>query len=469
VGSGWQRTRTWLVSVLSWRIEGSWAEELTLARKDVVLDRVVILVWVAVFMMPFAILSYVATMDSTLLPRAATIVAIGEALVLVVRALVKRGVFDRAPQLAPFVLVGGVFGPVASATCVLTATVGGFFFSYFLIAIAFISLFPVDVRVVLATCFALGASYASAVLFRSPIVFDPIVTTNLLYVVYVAVLAVIFNRVLAAQFFDERRARLDLKKARDALLGEMAVAQEIQSLLLPPRDATLPGHVVRGVMVPADEVGGDYYDVVEMGKRRFVAVGDVSGHGITSGVTMMMARSCLVGALAANHEASLEEIYRSLNLGLRRNLERMQMRLHMTFALVEDLGGGRFRAIGAHLPVLVWRYKTREVEEHELSGVWLGVLDDIPDDVLRVVDIELSAGDLFLLYTDGVIEMFRGDEMFGYDRLRAAMLESAEHGPDHVIAAILRDVRGFGGVHEDDITLLALQYKGEARVANAAA
>ncbi len=467
MASAWTRTTQWLASALTWQIEGPWREELVLARKEVVLERVVILIWVASFMMPFAIFLFVGLTDGARLPSAIGLVAAAEVVVFAIRAAIKRGLLDRTPQIAAFLLVGCVFGPVASSVCALTD--GGFFFSYFLIALAFVSLFPVDVRVVAATCFALACSYFGSVLARSPIVIDRSVAINLLYFADITILAVVFNRVLATQFFDERRARLDLKKARDALLGEMAVAQEIQSLLLPPRDTTLPGHAVRGVMVPADEVGGDYYDVVDTGKRRFVAVGDVSGHGITSGVTMMMARSCLIGALAANNDASLEEIYRSVNNGLRRNLERMRMRLHMTFALVEDVGNGRFRALGAHLPLMVWRKQTQEIEEQELFGVWLGVLDEIPDDMMRVIDIELAPGDLLLLYTDGVVETFRGDEMFGYERLRDAVAKSAERGPEQVVATILREVQGFGTEHEDDITLLALQYKGEGKVATAAA
>src|SRR5262249_23224145 len=70
---------------------------------------------------------------------------------------------------------------------------------------------------------------------------------------------------------------------------------------------------------------------------------------------MMMARASLLGVLAARPDAPLGEVYGRLNECLRRTLERTGLRLYMTLALVEAVGGGRFRAVGAHLPVLVRR------------------------------------------------------------------------------------------------------------------
>ena len=72
-------------------------------------------------------------------------------------------------------------------------------------------------------------------------------------------------------------------------------------------------------------------------------MGDVSGHGVTSGLAMMMARANLLGALAANPTASLSEVYRVLNYSFGQNLERMGVQLYMTLALVEVFPGGSSR------------------------------------------------------------------------------------------------------------------------------
>src|SRR5690606_35563135 len=101
-------------------------------------------------------------------------------------------------------------------------------------------------------------------------------------------IGLVLNRVIVRMFFDERLARIELRDSRDALIAEMKVAQQIQRLLL-PKSPRLPGFDVYGVMLPATEVGGDYYDVFETSQgRRFLVIGDAAGHGVTAGLTMMM-------------------------------------------------------------------------------------------------------------------------------------------------------------------------------------
>jgi phosphoserine phosphatase RsbU/P len=201
--------------------------------------------------------------------------------------------------------------------------------------------------------------------------------------------------------------------------------------------------------------------IVTSNQRRVFAIGDVSGHGLTSGLTMMMARSSLVGALEADPDLRLEPLFVALNTSLRRNLERMRLRLYMTFVLVEDLGDGRYRAVGAHLPLLVWRERERRVEEIDVHGVWLGLLDHVPEDQIAAQEIRLDPGDSVLLYTDGIVESMKADEMFGMARLRAVYAASAAGGPDAAIAAILEAAERFGGDRNDDITLLGLRYTGK--------
>lgn len=254
---------------------------------------------------------------------------------------------------------------------------------------------------------------------------------------------------------------LELRAARDSLFAEVEVAHEIQTLLLPQRPV-LPGSVVTGRMLPAAEVGGDYYDVLELEGRRFLAIGDVSGHGVTSGLTMMMARAGLLGILEGNPRAPLGLVYRALNRCLRHNLERMGIEMYMTFALVEVLPEGRFEAVGQHLPMLIHRQRNGEVEFIELTGAWLGVLDDLSDDMLPSVNFQLEQGDLLVLYTDGIIERFAGKKMYGFERLKDVIRQNATKGPEGLIQATLEDLNKFSTEQKDDVTILVLSYQGEA-------
>jgi len=459
----WSATRRLLVGAT----EGEYAEQLRLQRREVVLERTVVLVWISVFMMPFAIWTYVALVAPTRLPLAISVVVVAIGAVMIVRGLVRAGVFDRHYHLSMVVLVGGVFGPVASMITGLTREhgAGGFFFSYFLIYMAFATLYPAQLKWVLVTSATLTASYVVGLIIQDGgIVFDSRTRTDLAYFVDVTVLAVLLNRVICGLFFEERRGRIELRRARDALFSEMEVAQKIQMSLV-PEDPTLPGLAVCGVMMPASEVGGDYYDVITTAAgRRFLAIGDVSGHGVTSGLTMMMARASLVGALEAQPTATLPELYAALNRGLRHNLIRMGLKHFMTCALVEHVGEGRFRAVGGHLPALVYRFASGNVEQVELAGVWLGVLEDLPAALVPVTDIELDEGDHMLLYTDGVTELMIGKDMFGLDRLRVLFASVAAGGPQRVLEAVLVELQRFSREQDDDVTLLAVQ-RGRERQA----
>jgi len=150
------------------------------------------------------------------------------------------------------------------------ATGGDFLFAFFLIYFAFTALFPADAMWIVVTSLAIVTSYvvSAFVGLTGAATHDPQLVNNLIYFMELTFIGVVLNRVLCKLFFDERRARIDLRGARDALFAEMEVAQDIQTLLL-PGEPTLPGFALHGLMTPAAEVGGDYYDVIETeGGRR---------------------------------------------------------------------------------------------------------------------------------------------------------------------------------------------------------
>ena len=463
--------RIWrgIVDSLRGDVAGRHAEELRGAQAEVILARTQVLIWISVFVMPTACWGYVWFSAPQRIMTAVWIVLAAIGAVMTILLLVRRGVFDKQYQLSMLVLVGGVFAPTGAAILEITQAFGGdFFFAFFLIFFAFTALYPADVKWILLTSLAIIGFFTGARVFRPEgIVFDTKLVNSLIYLLELTFIGVVLNRVMCKLFFDERKSRIELRAARDALFAEMEVAQGIQTLLLPKRP-TLPGHRVAGRMVTASEVGGDYYDVIEAPNgRMFLAIGDVSGHGVTSGLTMMMARASLLGTLAADPGAGLPLLYTALNRSLRQNLARMDLKLYMTFALFEHLGGGRYRAVGSHLPALVFRHSRGTIDEVELTGTWLGVVDELTPALVPEATFDLAWGDLMLLYTDGIIERLSGVEMFGFDRLKSAMVESAPRGPEAVIDTVLGVLQKYDAHQDDDITMLALHYVGDAALAKA--
>ncbi len=462
----------WHVLRGAWRsdLTGVHREELRQAQRDVILSRTVVLIWISVFVMPSTIWAFVYFAARPQLVMAVWIVLAAIAAVLLLRLTLSRGAFRTHYHLSMLVLVGGVFGPTGSAIMALARASGGdFLFAFFMIYFAFTALFPADALWIVITSAAIIASYVLSTLIGLGGGHDPALINNLIYMLELTFIGVVLNRVLCKLFFDERRARIDLRRARDALFAEMEVAQDIQTLLL-PAEPRLPGYLLHGLMMPAAEVGGDYYDVIETeGGRRLVAVGDVSGHGVTTGLTMMMVRASLVGTLESRPDAPLPEIYAAMNRCLRRNLERMNLRLYMTFALLEHVGGGRFRAVGGHLPALVHRAGKKTVEEIDFAGIWLGVLDKITLEMVPETSFELGKGDTLLLLTDGVVERCGdGDKgMFGFERVHELLGASAERGPAHVIDSLMTALAEHGKEQDDDVTVVALQYVGNLAAAQA--
>ena len=193
--------------------------ELIAAQREVVLSRVVILIWISTIVMPTTIWSYVYFTAPEQLEAAVWIVLLAIVVVLALRSLVIRGVFDRFYHLAMLLLVGGVFGPTGAAIIELThAAQNDFFFAFFLIYFAFAALFPAHVLWILMTSLALITSYTGARLFRpeQPI-FDGQLVSNLIYLVELTLISVILNRVVSRLYFDERRSRIQLARANESL------------------------------------------------------------------------------------------------------------------------------------------------------------------------------------------------------------------------------------------------------------
>jgi serine phosphatase RsbU (regulator of sigma subunit) len=197
-----------------------------------------------------------------------------------------------------------------------------------------------------------------------------------------------------------------------------------------------------------------------VGRRTMVAIGDVSGHGVTSGLAMMMARASLVAVLEANPRASLAEIYRVLNRCLRLNFSRMGVSRYMTFALIEYLGEGRLTAVGGHLPILIYRRSSGRIEEIELEGMWLGVMDELDEGAVPETPLVLGPEDRLILYTDGIVEHSSAGRMFGFERLKELIHRHSDKAPAELIDSVLREVDRFSGLREDDMTMLVVDHRG---------
>jgi phosphoserine phosphatase RsbU/P len=255
------------------------------------------------------------------------------------------------------------------------------------------------------------------------------------------------------------RARAEVQVARDALWGEMEVATRIQTALL-PSDRTLGPYRVAARMVPAAEVGGDYYDVVETDAgARWVAIGDASGHGVESGLVMMMAQTAV--ATVVQHDPSLGPagVFRAVNRVLFDDVARLGGGRYMTMSLVR-LEPDRLVLAGKHQDLLVWRAAERRVETVAIEGAWLGVVREVEGELPEQV-VPMAPGDAALFFTDGAVEAVgRAGDMFGEERLADALARATGLEPAAALQVLLDEVMRFQLRQDDDVTLMLVKREG---------
>jgi len=267
------------------------------------------------------------------------------------------------------------------------------------------------------------------------------------------------NEHLEQQVADRTR---ELQSTLSEVWAEMDLAKKIQTVLLPPNQR-LKNYEIAAIMNPAESVGGDYYDVVPSADRLWVAIGDVSGHGVTAGLIMMMIQTAIRTLISASGNTgpySPADVLVRANQAVRSNLERVGNGQYMTITLLE-IDGPRVRFAGLHQDLLVYRAARGFVERIETHGVWIGVLEDVSR-LLEDESFVLEPGDVVLLYSDGITELRLQGQLLGTEELaRRFQLTAREgYGPSAIIRNLIESVADLTA--NDDVTLLALRYSPDA-------
>ncbi len=284
-----------------------------------------------------------------------------------------------------------------------------------------------------------------------------------------------------AQSFNEMTAAVRKGReeavARERLERELRTAREIQDRLLPHEMPVVPGYEITGVSVPSLQVGGDYFDFLDLpGERLGIAVADVSGKGIPAALLMANLQALLRGQVI--HAQSVSETVSRMNDLLVGSTD-MGRFATLFYGVLERATGAFTYTNAGHNPPLL-RRAGGSVEELRTGGLLLGML---PSRSYRQETVELRAGDTLVLYTDGITEaegpvapppqarpqVAEGadDEEepdlpvnhFGEERLRAVVDQAAARGAPAVREAVLGAVRehAAGVPPSDDITLVVIR------------
>jgi serine phosphatase RsbU (regulator of sigma subunit)/DNA-binding LacI/PurR family transcriptional regulator len=252
------------------------------------------------------------------------------------------------------------------------------------------------------------------------------------------------------------------KAEQQRLEQELSIATRIQTSIL-PRDLSVSGLEIAATMLPATEVGGDYYDVLPTPEGCWLGIGDVAGHGLRPGLVMMMLQSIVSALVRSNPDAAPQDVLKVVNGVLYENVrERLRQDEHATLSLISYRRNGELTFAGAHEDMLVLRAETAEVEAVRTLGTWVGATRDI-EQATEDAHYTLRDGDVLLLYTDGVIEAQDATgEQFGVDRLARELGRLGRAPAAEIRDGLCAAVTSFMTEQKDDIALLVARYRAPA-------
>jgi serine phosphatase RsbU (regulator of sigma subunit) len=244
--------------------------------------------------------------------------------------------------------------------------------------------------------------------------------------------------------------------------AELDFVGQMQQLVLPTPDelAAIDGLDIVAFMEPAEEVGGDYYDILHTDGVVTIGIGDVTGHGLESGILMVMTQAA-VRTLQEIRESDPVRCLDTLNRMLSRNVQRMRSDKNLTLALL-TYAHGHVSISGQHEEAIIVRHggAIERINTIDL-GFPLGLEADITD-CIRHTCVELQPGDGVVLYTDGITEAADiHHRLYGIERLCTVISQHWAGTAHDIQAAVMADVRCHIGAQKvfDDITLVVAKQR----------
>ncbi|VXD17068.1 Protein serine/threonine phosphatase with Cache sensor [Planktothrix serta PCC 8927] len=251
-----------------------------------------------------------------------------------------------------------------------------------------------------------------------------------------------------------------LKQENLRMSAELDVARQIQQMILPKPEELegIEGLDICGYMEPADEVGGDYYDVLNIDGIVTIGIGDVTGHGLESGLLMLMTQTA-VRTLKEVREQDSTRFLDTLNRTIYKNVQRMNSERNLTLAIL-NYSEGNLSVSGQHEETIIIRKGGRieRIDTMDL-GLPIGIDDEIIDFISRTT-LELEPGDGVVVYTDGITEAKdMNKKQYGIEQLCEIIHQNWYLSAEGLKDAVITDLRHHIGKQKvfDDITLLVIK------------
>ncbi|HSJ68430.1 MAG TPA: SpoIIE family protein phosphatase [Anditalea sp.] len=242
---------------------------------------------------------------------------------------------------------------------------------------------------------------------------------------------------------------------------ELKIAQRVQRSLLPAILHSNDSFEIAGISEAADEVGGDYYETYKYTEDKFaIIIGDVSGKGTSAAFNMAQMKGVFHSLVQLN--LSPAEFLTKANGALSNCLEKNHF-ITTTFYLLDTASKSIKFSRAGHCPTLYYCAKTGKSRYLQTEGLGLGILRN--GQYGNFVDenyIEYSAGDIMVMYTDGIVEAKNKDNKeFGYDNLLKVLQQNPGLAPGEIVNKIINNVYEFIGqtvIPDDDYSILVIKF-----------
>ena len=238
---------------------------------------------------------------------------------------------------------------------------------------------------------------------------------------------------------------------------DLDLAKKIQQGLLPKCIPNLSGLDICGEMIPAMQVGGDYYDLIPLSDTKlFVAVGDVSGKGLSASLYMTKLQTMV--QISTQISRSPKEILIEINKRLYDSMERSWF-ITMTLALFDTESKTIKFCRAGHMPLITANNGT--VESIKTEGIGLGLeKGEVFEKTLQEVELKTKSNQIFAFFSDGITEaMNEKDEMFGEDKLNEILKGKSNNRSSEVMDKVWSEVKLFRGSTpvNDDMTMVIVK------------
>ena len=266
---------------------------------------------------------------------------------------------------------------------------------------------------------------------------------------------------LQAKNTELRQAYADLKAAQDQLVGqerikrELEIAAEVQRSILPTEFPIIPGFEFAAWARPAREVGGDYYDLLQLDDDHFgLVMADVSGKSVHAALYMAVTRTLFL-AVAAEYQSPRDAAFQIHDLLM--DSSDSDMFVTAFYGIVNRKTREMLYVRAGHDMPIHFQSANRQLSLLKAPGRFLGSLDGL---VLDEAAVQFSPGDALVCYSDGLTDaMSPGEEWYGLERLQASVIRAGAESARDLAQAIIADVDAFrAGVSQpDDLTLLVMR------------